>query len=458
MTRQRRVVTSDVATQQFDTAWHKMVSRWKLGATVVNPGYAIRNTLSDAWNMYISGVPAWAMVKYGKKTTTMSRIAERALSKSAKDITDEEAKVLRVYAEAYYHGIMSGLYEGDIQEIAQFMKSGKGSVKELLKGGHGLAAYTRMMSEFNRHRENWGRFAHYVYRREHENLSPAMAAAEVKAAHFDYEDLTEFEQRIKRNVIPFYTWTRKNIPFQIKQLASRPGRYSAFPKGMNEAEWAAGDGEGDVVPQYLRDAMAFKVPGGNSRYMIPQIGAADLKLLSNPAQALGMMNPFLKIPAELATGKSFSTGAPIAGGTHPRNPLATDLGGLLGLVPGSNIGQTERTVRGQQESGLGGSPYLSYAFGQVPFTNYFFNQRAGIRQKQRGEGLGSLAYLGGLSITDVDSEQVATIEMLQFKNHMQKIIRGMRDEDFLDESVDKDSTYEQQLLGQIKSKMGRPGG
>jgi hypothetical protein len=463
MTRQRRVVTDDAAVAQFDTAWHKMVSRWKLGATVVNPGYAVRNTLSDAWNMYLSGVPAWAMVKYGNKTVAMSRTAERAMNKAGKDMTKEEAQVLRIYAEAYYHGIMSGLYEGDIQEIARFMKSGKGNWKELAKSGHPLASWTRAMSEFNRHRENWGRFAHYVYRREHEGLSPAMAAAEVKAAHFDYEDLTAFEQKIKRNVIPFYTWTRKNIPFQIKQLGSRPGRFAAFPKGMNEAEFAAGeDGEGGVVPDYLREAMAFRVPGGDNRYMIPGIGAADLKLLQHPENVMGMMNPFLKMPAELVTGRSFSTGAPIAGGTHPRNPISTDLGGLLRMIPGSNFGQTERTVRGQQVAGLGASPYLSYAFGQVPFTNYFFNQKASIREAQRGSAgpfaLGDLAYLGGFSMADVDGDQAATVEMLKFKNYMQKQIRGMRDEDFLDESTDKDSDYEQQLLNQIKSKMGRPRG
>jgi len=460
MLRQRRVVTDEKALQQFNNAWHKMISRWKLTATVINPGYAARNTLSDAWNMYLSGVPAWAMVKYGAKAPKIHTIAERALSKPSKALTKQEEDVLRLYAEAYTHGILSGLYEGDIKEITRFLKSGRGNALALAKDGHLLAALTRAASEANRHRENWGRLAHYMYRREHEKLSPARAAAEVKAAHFDYEDLTEKEQWIKRNIIPFYTWTRKNIPFQVKQLASRPGRFAAFPKAMNEAEYAATEGEteGGVVPDYLKDSMAFRVPFGDNMYFMPQIGAADLKLLQDPTKIAGMMNPALKIPTELLMNKSLSTGAPIGGGNHPRNPISTDLGGLLRLIPGSNFGQTERTVDGRQVAGLGANPYLTYAFGQVPMTNFAFNQMSNIRREQRGNNLGALAYMTGLSFSDVDPDQTALIELLKFKDHMNRVIRGMRDENFLDESTDEDSRYEQRLLEQIKVKMGRPGG
>jgi hypothetical protein len=461
MLRQRRIITDDEALRQFDNAWHRGVAKWKVAATVVNLGYAMRNTMSDYWNMYLAGVPAWAMTYYSGRAARVMFLSEKALRNPSK-IGVPERKALSTFIEAYHHGILSGLYEGDIQEISRFLRSGqKGRARDFAKNGQFVAAYTRAMGDFNRHRENWGRMSHYLYRRDHEKMTPAASAIEVKTAHFDYEDLTPFEQGIKRNFIPFYTWTRKNIPYQVKQLASRPGRYAAFTKAMNESEYASGDSKGDVMPDYLKNAMAFKVPFGDNSYFIPQIGAADLQRLQHPTQLLGMMNPALKIPLELAANKSFHTQAPIFGGTHPRNPVSEAAAPFLNMIPGANVGRTERTVRGQQEAGTGAHPLVSYAAGQVPLTNFLINQMSSIRRKQRGEAggvpMGALAYLGGLSMSDVDPDQALNIASLEWDDEMQKLIRGMRDEDILEEGDKSLSPYERMLLAQLQQRLGRPG-
>ena len=45
-----------------------------------------------------------------------------------------------------------------------------------------------------------------------------------KAALFDYQNLTDFEKNVLRNVAPFYSWSRFNIPLQLKNIIQQPGK------------------------------------------------------------------------------------------------------------------------------------------------------------------------------------------------------------------------------------------
>ena len=49
----------------------------------------------------------------------------------------------------------------------------------------------------------------------------------IARSQFDYGELTRNERAIKM-VIPFYTWTRKNIPYQFSQLWRQPGKYNSL--------------------------------------------------------------------------------------------------------------------------------------------------------------------------------------------------------------------------------------
>lgn len=67
--------------------------------------------------------------------------------------------------------------------------------------------------------------AYLGWRRQ--GVQPMEAAARVRAAHFDYSDLSTFEKRIMKRLIPFYTFTRKNLPLQFRLLAEQPGGFAA---------------------------------------------------------------------------------------------------------------------------------------------------------------------------------------------------------------------------------------
>jgi hypothetical protein len=103
---------------------------------------------------------------------------------------------------------------------------------------------------------------------------------------------------------------------------------------------------------------------------------------------------------------------------------------------------------------------VSYFAGQVPLSNTLINQMSSIRRKQRGETggvpLSLLSYLGGIGITDVDPDQALNIASLEWDDEMQRVIRGMRDENILPEGEKKMSPYQRALLAQLQAKLGRP--
>jgi len=61
------------------------------------------------------------------------------------------------------------------------------------------------------------------------------ASLEAKKWWFDYGDLTDFEKKYLKNVMPFYTWIRKNIASQLTGIRFNPEMYQVIPKATKAA-------------------------------------------------------------------------------------------------------------------------------------------------------------------------------------------------------------------------------
>ena len=393
--------------EDFAKGWGKWMSTWKLYVTSVNPGYRIRNSMTDFWNMWVSGMPAWAIPHYGKQAVNVMRRAEKG---------DPEA--IHILTQAATHGILSGLYAGDVQSVAKFLQ-----YSQEASARHPIKAYIHFAQKVNREAENWGRMTHYLYQTRNMKRPPSEAALKVKLAHFDYEDLTPFEQKVMKKVFPFYTWTRKNIPFQVKMIMQHPGRYAAFPKMAQEAELASGADPDREIPEYLSDNFAISL--GKNRLLSPQFGVSDLAPLQGPAQAFdrlkGMVTPFAKTPFELMTNKSLFTGQPIASDTHGRNPVGPVGAKLLSLIPGSDVGTTQRGGN----FGPGANPYYTYLLGQIPALR--FATSTGAPRSTEDKVAGPLSYLGGISTSVVDPEAQRRYQTANAQEEATKLLTTLRD-------------------------------
>lgn len=463
MRRVEQILDDEEMMGNLSSSMRKAMSYWKLGVTTINPGYRMRNTLSDLWNMYIAGVPAARIAQFGLKAATMQadsyklsqRLAEAHAAGKKLTLTKSERKLMNRMEEAYNHGVMSGLFQGDIQTVAAMYRSGS-VTKAFMDKNQPHLAVLRWAQTFNRNGENWGRLTHYLYRREHERLGAVESAEWVKKAHFDYEELTPFEQQRLKTWLPFYTWSRKNIPYQLVQLVSRPGKFATFGKVVQTSnELATGDNttlgaQEGLMPDWMREKMAFRIPGGENAYMVPQIGITDLTKLTNPRDAGQLLGPQLKIPYELLTGKSMLTGEDISGGSHARKPISNAAAQVVQFIPGADVGLTSRNVRGEQVVGMGANPWVGYVAGQLPWVNQLVNRNATIRQAQQGNSaLPWLSFGGGVSVYERDLETEQTVAQIEFQEQMQRLMRSLRDMGVIPEAKPKKPSEFQEQLNRL---------
>lgn len=350
---------------------------------------------------------------------------------------------MRMNSQLAHHGIYMGLFQGDVERVRRQLAGKPSSATQLIKEGHPLRGYARGMTTANIQRENWERLTHYLYRTEGQKLGPGEAAAIIRAAHFDYGDLTPTEQKLRRNLIPFYTWTRRNIPYQLSSLVQRPGKYAAFPLLRNESQYAAGpQPKGAIEPGFIANELGFRVPfGGKGNYYLPRIGPEDLMIPEHPiGRGLSSISPAISIPIELLTKRNLETGAPIYGPdvTHPRSPISGFAASILKNIPGTNVGPTSRFVNGKKVTGPGANPLVTFALQQTPLTNLLASGESNIKKAQRGGGNKALlSELTGVSTYKPDQQALQSAAQAQFQQGYKQFLRGLRDANLVPEAKRK---------------------
>jgi hypothetical protein len=179
---------------------------------------------------------------------------------------------------------------------------------------------------------------------------PEVAAKKVVAAQVAYSNrnFTPFELKYMRRLLPFYKFSRSQIPFQMKQLMEKPGGAQAqLFRALNQAQ-----SQGELAPDYVRDTASIPVseqnpilqaligapPEGTDRY-ISGLGLMAEDLLSvgpgvrgTGQEFLSRLNPLLKGPLEYTTNQSFFQAGPEGG--RPLDELDPLMGRILANLSG----------------------------------------------------------------------------------------------------------------------------
>jgi len=129
-------------------------------------------------------------------------------------------------------------------------------------------------------------------------------------AGFDYRVLTGFESKILRRIVPFYSFTRKNIELQLKTLGENPQRINQVIRLVSNLGDKASPEELEGIPDYVKEGFAIKLPDSAQglKTYLTQLGTpieqfAGLFKENNFLNILSMTNPILKTPIELGIGK-----------------------------------------------------------------------------------------------------------------------------------------------------------
>ena len=243
-------------------------------------------------------------------------------------------------------------------QAIQFKEEAGSKLEERYRAAINFATtnrYQSFMTNMSQSSEIFLRFAPFIdgYRR-YGNFESAMD--KVHMLQYDYRDLSDAEQWLRR-LLPFYTWTRNNVPAQLRAIALQPGKIQRAMYANEEFKNAFGVGEDDswlnqVLPEYVQNANGFasnwtfgdnnigfylKLPFEDINNLF-QVGEKGVPTIRGKALT-NMLGPFIKAPIEMATGLNLSTGAPALPGGE-KVPGYYNIFRPLGLVSTGAEGET----------------------------------------------------------------------------------------------------------------------
>jgi hypothetical protein len=400
-----------VGQEVFDK-YREWLNVWK-GYAVLSPGFHGRNMFSNWFNNWIGGVVN------PKHYTDAYELQRGNFKGKIFGKTRDE-----FYAEMQEQGVVNrGFIQGDIAETVErdILNDVQGSRAQRMFGqGSPQLKANRAMG---RAIENNARIAHYIAKRK-EGLDAPEAAMSVKEHLFDYQELTDFERNTLKQVLPFYTWMRKNVPLQVQALVNNSGdvagalerggaragikdvatQYRNVPKFFDAVESVTEDWNQVPTPDYFQEIHAVRLPiegaeGTANVFANPNLPFQDLNRL-NWRDILSSTTPFAKVPLEtfgFEQGHSFFMNRPIE-----RFPEEEGITGLRrkheeavsGLLP--TIGKGIRMARAF-EKGSGVSQLTSEGTGFKSITlepgramrAKTFEERGKIRdilRRERGAG------------------------------------------------------------------------
>lgn len=286
------------------------------GIVTGTPGKVLRDFIGNTFNAIIAGVPParflyhFASALRSWSPTMLNHVAVRVGNTT--------------YTWKQLHDILwenNLVSSGEVEEITGLLRRVGEQTNSLLERGtkllrkwpvHQAAAAVDTNSKLALLREFMQR-----------GMSPEEAAARVRRYLFDYSELTPTEKRIFRNIFPFYTFWRKEMPVLLEGVFSHPELFKAAGY-LHEESKSAFELSDDEVPDWIRQNLGIVFQVGDRLFGgVPGLPLDPLASVESPTEGIGdvlesgaryvlsQMTPFVRVPAELAGNVQFYSGAPI---------------------------------------------------------------------------------------------------------------------------------------------------
>ena len=310
---------SDKATNAFLDMIDKMNNLFRRNK-LLSPGYNIRNITGNAFNMYVAGVPANQIPSLMANSTKTYILADEAIKRMAK------GELLRSMPaemqEAYDKIVRLEQYGfGDLRKIATEVAGAENIDQRLLSGlsnpiSDAVDKINQANLDLNIKVDNISRLAMMEFAESNPQYLTKMgfkdAGEAIAYSLFDPTDLTDVEKNVLRKVVPFYTFTKKNLAFQMDNIFKNSTKYHRVLKAIDSA-W----GDDENVSDYYKTGLS--IPLGYNKDGTRTVFNANLPLsdliewTSNPLQrATSSLTPLIRAPFEIATNQQLFTGRPIS--------------------------------------------------------------------------------------------------------------------------------------------------
>lgn len=343
-------VINDEATNDFLKAYDSIQNLWKASVTSIFPAFHGRNGISNVFQNFLDlGLHAINPATHGMSSSLV--MADRRLAKLetiAAGIGEEAVKAQDQIAEMMGRKVFTDVtgYEWTLGELRTTMRrqgiafgssivgpsdiqAGQKGLQAVLFGeetaGKKVAKAVLPTSQdflpfqagqaVGKAVEEQARVLNFITNLR-KTGDVGMAVQRTKQFLFDYQNLTKFEKTVLRRVIPFYTFTRKNIELQARALMSTPGRIATEITGLTNLGDAFAGGqlsEEDKakLPDWIKAGISILAKkNGNDINVIGSLGTPIEQPFSalQPNQFFGGISPILRVPFEQLTGYNIYSG------------------------------------------------------------------------------------------------------------------------------------------------------
>lgn len=308
------------AAHPFLQAYDALQDTWKAWTLSMFPSYHMRNTIGNAYNNFLAGMNVQDAHFYGDAAKI-----QKGMKFSLETAGGTKYSRDQIYHLARRYGVIdTGQFAGDIEKYFETEAKGIGALTRnaVINGGLKVGGWI----------ENNAKLAHFMWQLK-SGISPVDAAASVKKYLFDYRNLSDTEKQIFRRVLPFYTWTRNNVPLQLQALATQPGKVGGVFKIKNSLETDL-DGKPDerLLPDWMVQNYPIRIrknqQTGNFEYFLlgSWLPATDIDKIFDPVQTVkNMLGPLIKEPIQQATNRDFFTGREIDTGDEYQRLLGINM-------------------------------------------------------------------------------------------------------------------------------------
>lgn len=325
--------------------WGELISWWKGWTLGIFPAYHARNAVSNVTQCWIAGLkdPAWFVKAFHLQKNGGAMPGEMLSTATGKLIALDD-----IFAAGMKYGIPgTGLFTAELPAMAKkgvkyygkYGRAPKGAIEiakatlaatgkgKLGKVGQYVPYVGRESNKLlsmgflvGRGIENNARWALFM-NRVAEGYTYQEAAETVFKYLFDYSDINHVVGKLK-DLFPFITWSRKNLPLQVENLVMRPATVAPLVKGAQLVTNVMGATGMDTpdLPQFIRENVPMaltKEEDGTYRFFLfgNWLAATDVERLFDPLDmVVNMMFPGVRLIPELLTNHSFFFKTPIERG------------------------------------------------------------------------------------------------------------------------------------------------
>jgi hypothetical protein len=301
-----KLLGSDESSKGIISMFDKFTNLWK-GYAVATPGFTFRNVIQNNLTGFMKFGPAWldprkwqesivgtayAMnpEKYVDILRNEFKIPESGIAMLLnKRIGDGDFTLKELVDWAKQNGTIAtrsqAAQEGIATGAASFNPASKNFA--LFKGARAVNDFAENQAKLQSFLLDYGQMskgAQDMAKPMAERLATQKqyleyADAQTKKWFIDYGDLTPFEQKIMKRIIPFWSWVRHNMANQLTGLVTLPETYSLIPKVRNALTDKEGNFNPSLLPDYMKNVGYYpvgKTPQGTNIMRWANIALEDV--------------------------------------------------------------------------------------------------------------------------------------------------------------------------------------